>query len=253
MTSKIETNRPSVLSIIIATFNSGLFLQECLNSIYTQKINDVEIILVDGNSKDDTVSIIKKNESHTVNWISEPDKGTYDAFNKGVNMATGKWIYFLGSDDRLRPEFSDLVAKLKHEDTVYYGNSKGYCIGDNKPAYDLYIGEFDKYRLAKCCMNHQAIIYPASVFKKYKYDLKYKIAADYDLNIKVWGDDSFKKEFYDLTIVNYHLNGLSSIHPDFIFKQDKPQRIKQSMGWFIYLRYMYKKYKHKRKGISDFD
>ncbi|WP_420150170.1 glycosyltransferase family 2 protein [Spirosoma sp.] len=252
MERKAEINN-SRLSIIIATFNSGQFLQACLDSIHNQRIKDIEIVLVDGKSTDDTISIIKANAAPNLKWISESDKGTYDAFNKGVTLATGKWIYFLGSDDRLRPEFSDLVDRLKDTNTVYYGNSIGFCIGDNKPAYDLYEGEFDKYRLAKCCMNHQAIIYPATVFKKYAYDLKYKIAADYDLNIKVWGDDFFKKEFYNLTIVNYHLNGLSSLSTDRIFKQDKPERIKQSMGWFIYARYMYKKYKHKRKGLSDFD
>lgn len=241
------------LSIIIATFNAGQFLQACLESIYAQKSNDIEIIIVDGKSEDNTVDIIKKNENYLIKWLSSPDKGTYDAFNKGVDMATGKWIYFLGSDDRLLPEFSDLLAKLKEINTVYYGNSKGYCIGDNKPAYGLYIGEFNRYRLAKQCMNHQAIIYPASVFKKYRYDLTYKIAADYDLNIKVWGDNAFKKEFHNLTIVNYHLNGLSSINPDLIFKRDKAERIRKSMGWFIYLRYVYKKYKHRRKGLSDFD
>lgn len=248
-----RTGTDNLISIVIATYNSAQYLQDCLASIFSQKITGLEIILVDGASSDDTLSIIRKNERTNLRWISEPDRGTYDAFNKGVKMATGKWIYFLGSDDRLRPEFSDLAAKLKEENTVYYGNSQGYCIGDNKPAYDLYIGEFSQYRLAKQCMNHQAVIYPATVFAKYNYDLKYKIAADYDLNIKVWGDTTFKKEFHDITIVNYHLNGLSSIQTDRIFKQDKPQRIKQSMGWFIYLRYVYKKYKHKRKGLSDFD
>lgn len=238
------------ISIIIATFNAGLHLQECLASVAALEMADIEILVIDGGSTDNTLSILK-NTAGPLRWISEPDQGIYDALNKGARMAKGKWLYFLGADDRLLPGFRELAVRLKDENTVYYGNSEPYY-GNSHARPELLTGKFSKYRLAKHCMNHQAIIYPATAFGKYAYDLRYKVFADYALNIRLWGDNSFKQSFHPLTVVRYDMTGFSSMANDIPFKQDKLQLIRQSMGWFMYVRMLYKKYKKKLQGEKDY-
>jgi glycosyltransferase involved in cell wall biosynthesis len=183
-------------------------------------------------------------------WVSEADKGIYDALNKGVKMAGGKWVYFLGADDRLLPGFSELAAHVQDERTVYYGNSEAYSHEGEVP-FALLQGAFSAYRLAKYCMNHQSIIYPAAVFHKYTYDLRYKASADYALNLLLWGDNSFKKQHYPVTVVLYNMTGFSAAGKDIPFMKDKLRLIRKGMGWSMYLRMVIKRYKHKLLGKED--
>jgi glycosyltransferase involved in cell wall biosynthesis len=240
------------VSIIIATYNAGSNIKECLLSITTQEFKKIEIIIIDGASTDNTTEIIKSFNAKNIFSVSEPDNGIFDAMNKGIEKARGKWLYFMGSDDRLLAGFSELATQLINEDTVYYGNSKGYYETVD-PGYIILTGKFSKYRLAKYCINHQAIIYPAKIFKKYRYNLQYKVLADYALNIQVWGDNSFKKKFLPITIVRYNMNGTSSVNKDLLFKKEKPKLIRQYMGWHIYLRFLYKRYKKMIKGEKRFE
>ncbi|WP_212003528.1 glycosyltransferase family 2 protein [Chitinophaga sp. HK235] len=241
-----------IISIIIATYNAEKQLPGCLRSITAQSFKGIEIVVIDGGSTDNTLSILKNyTGSFPLNWVSEPDKGIYDALNKGTRLAKGKWLHFLGADDRLLPGFSEMAAQVKEENAVYYGISKEYYTGQ-RPNYNVLTGHFSKYRLAQECMNHQAIVYPALVFRKYSYNLRYKVFADYDVNIRVWGDRQFKKCYYPIPVVSYNMNGFSSATRDELFKQDKPGIIKEGMGWIIYLRFLYKRYKKRKAGVLDF-
>ena len=90
------------ISIITATFNSGKTVRDTFVSVLNQTYNDYELIVVDGGSKDDTVDILRHYElifNGRMKWISEPDRGIYDAMNKGIAMATGDVVGILNSDD----------------------------------------------------------------------------------------------------------------------------------------------------------
>lgn len=91
------------ISIVIATFNAAKTLERCLQSIVPQLTDATELVIVDGGSEDETLSIIKKYEQYVAYTVSEPDKGIYDAWNKGVKVAHGEWIMFIGADDILLP------------------------------------------------------------------------------------------------------------------------------------------------------
>jgi glycosyltransferase involved in cell wall biosynthesis len=240
-----------LISIIIATFNAGKHLQACLESIQSQAFKAYEILVIDGGSTDNTTGILKSINDPRLSWTSGPDAGIYDAMNKGAQLAKGKWYYFMGADDRLLPGFSELAARLEDENAVYYGDSEPYY-GDSGTAPELLIGAFSKYRLAKHCMNHQVIIYPASAFRLYQYDLRYRIFADYAMNIKVWGNDAFKKIYYPITIVRYDMTGFSAGANDIPFKQDKLQLIREHMGWWMYLKMRFKNFKKKLQGEKDY-
>jgi glycosyltransferase involved in cell wall biosynthesis len=87
------------ISIITVCYNSAATLEKTIQSVAAQTYKNIEYIIVDGNSKDTTVAIIKKYESNITQWISEPDKGLYDAMNKGIELATGDLVGILNSDD----------------------------------------------------------------------------------------------------------------------------------------------------------
>ena len=89
------------LSIIIPTFNSASVLPKALGSIVSQTFTDWEVLIMDGVSTDDTLKVAQSYDDSRIRIYSEPDKGIYDAMNKGIKKAQGEWLYFLGSDDWL--------------------------------------------------------------------------------------------------------------------------------------------------------
>ncbi|MBP9970812.1 MAG: glycosyltransferase, partial [Paludibacteraceae bacterium] len=89
------------ISIIIATYNASKTLNRCLDSIVSQKNSEVELIIIDGGSTDETLSVINSYSSDIDYVLSEKDNGLYDAWNKGIKAAKGDWIMFLGADDQL--------------------------------------------------------------------------------------------------------------------------------------------------------
>ncbi|MEI6611112.1 MAG: glycosyltransferase, partial [Deltaproteobacteria bacterium] len=89
---------PSI-SIIVAVFNGVKTLQQCIDSVAQQSYANKELIIIDGGSKDGTLNLLKTNGKQISYWISEPDSGIYNAWNKGLVQAKGEWICFLGADD----------------------------------------------------------------------------------------------------------------------------------------------------------
>ena len=111
-------------SIIIPTFNSACHIKSCLNSIVCQNYLDWEVLIMDGVSKDDTVKIAESYSDSRIHVYSEPDKGIYDAMNKGIKKAQGEWLYFLGSDDWLvdNEVLANVSNQLSHDLDVFYGD-----------------------------------------------------------------------------------------------------------------------------------
>ena len=101
----IENNLQPLVSIITPSFNQGVFLEETINSVLNQTYHNIEYIIIDGGSTDDSVNIIKKYEDKLIYWISEPDRGQADAINKGFKKITGDLVCYLNSDDLLYPDF----------------------------------------------------------------------------------------------------------------------------------------------------
>jgi glycosyltransferase involved in cell wall biosynthesis len=227
----------SKLSVIIVTFNAANVLQACLDSIYRQTYPFLEIIVIDGGSTDRTIEILNENSARIAFWKSEPDEGIYYAMNKALKYITGQWVYFLGADDVLFADFSDLLYQLKDTSVIYYGR----VIIDGKKTP----GPVSAYKHAKDTICHQAIVYPVTVFEKYKYDTKYPIAADHLLNMQCWKDKDFHFEFIDLTIANFNHAGISSTKIDTKFKKDQALLIWKNHGPVIWLRYIFRRLKVK--------
>ncbi len=182
-------NRPKI-SIITPTYNASATIERVLSSVANQSYEQIEHLIIDGCSTDDTLAIVDgyRQKCPHIRVVSEKDAGIYDAMNKGIDLCSGDWIYFLGSDDLL---FSDTIfGELNDEghlstDRVIYGNV--LILGDTSWATDgaRYDGPFDLEKLFRKNICHQAILYPAAVMHKVGYfNKKYFIAADWEYNIR---------------------------------------------------------------------
>jgi len=230
------------LSIIIVTYNAASTLQQCLDSIYAQSYKPIHIIVIDGNSTDGTVDILEQNQHHFKYWISEKDKGVYDAMNKALPHIDTRFVYFLGADDELLPAFSTFATEAAHNHTIYYAN----VLANNK----VRLGHLTPYQMAKVGIYHQAMIYPKEVFDKYQYNLKYRISADYALNMQCYGDKQFSFVYKDLVIAKFNHTGLSGFGADEAFKQDKSNMILRYFGFKIWLKYTFRQLKRAIKGVK---
>lgn len=228
----INNNVPARVSVIIVTYNAAVYLQSCLNSIYEQQYPAIDIIVIDGKSTDGTADILQQNSDKLHYWISEKDNGIYDAMNKALPHITGQWVYFLGADDELLPEFSVMINELKDTSAIYYGNVLANGVKRS--------GLISPYYMAKGGIYHQAIIYPKSVFDNYTYNTKYKIAADYALNMRLYKDKRYKFIYADIIIAKYNHTGISSQVADEAFEQDKTKLILQNFELKIGARYLFR-------------
>lgn len=214
-----KINFPKI-TIITPTFNSEKDLEACILSVANQTYENKEHLIIDGLSSDGTLAIAKKyaDEYSHIKWISEKDEGIYDAMNNGIDMATGEWIYFLGSDD-IFYNGNVLEKVFENEENliqdVLYGN---VLWGDTGKIYD---GKFSLLKLMQKNICHQAIFFKKSVFEKLgKFETKYKVLADWFLNIKWMNDESIKNKYINVVIAKYNTNGYSSKLSDERFKFD---------------------------------
>jgi len=233
-------NIPTKINVIIVTYNAAKTLQKCLDSIYSQQYPAIDIIIIDGKSTDETVQLLQNNIKHLAYWKSEEDSGIYDAMNKAVRHLTGDWVYFLGADDELRPEFSDMAYELNDPHVIYYGNVLSDGIKRS--------GELSPYYMAKGGIYHQAIIYPKAVFDKYRFNTQYKIVADNVLNMQCYGDKTFSFQYKDHLIANFNHLGISGTEVDKVFEKDKSALILKNFGVKIWSRYMFRLFKAWIKG-----
>lgn len=232
---KHTVNPDEPISVIIVTYNAAKTLQQCLNSIYAQTYSAIEIIVIDGNSTDDTSEILQANAPRIAYWKSEPDEGIYHAMNKGIKHVKGDWIYFMGADDELLPEFSGMARQLTDPSAIYYGNV--FAEGKKR------LGKLNSYQFAKFGPYHQAMIYPKEVFDRHQFDLRYKISADFALTLKLSGDRDFHFVYLDYTIANFNHMGVSGTQIDDLFQKDKERMVYENFGLKIWLRYKIRKLK----------
>ena len=114
-----------LISVVTVVFNGAKTLRETIASIIPQLCDDVEYLIIDGGSNDGTVDIIREYEHHLAYWISEPDHGIYDAWNKGIDASQGEFISFVGADDILEPRaFMAYIEKIKSFPEIEYWSSR---------------------------------------------------------------------------------------------------------------------------------
>ncbi|GAB3897232.1 glycosyltransferase family 2 protein [Spirosoma agri] len=192
-----------LISIITVVYNSASTLETTILSVLNQKQDLIDYWIIDGGSTDGSIDIIKRYEHMLSGWISEPDKGIYDAMNKGIDRVNGKWIYFLGADDVLNLKVLEQISPyLKTEYSLVFGQ----VVFDNNYQMNSYLG---KRTLFQNTVHHQSAFYNKSVFSEFRYDSSLKILADYELNLLLYIRKSLTL-FVPLVIATCATGGASS-------------------------------------------
>lgn len=167
-------------SIVVVTLNAGDDLIRTINSIKNQNFTNYEIIIKDGDSSDNSISLLTKDDQ--IRIFIEKDTGIYDAMNQALNHVTGDLVLFLNSGDTFYNEtvlsdIKDFITEAgKKHDTIFYGD----CYTVNRNAYVRYPDVFDDYTCFTKTLCHQATVYPSNLFSKRKFNTEYTVGADFE-------------------------------------------------------------------------
>ena len=208
------------LSIITVNLNNADGLKKTIESVVMQTFSDYEYIIIDGGSTDGSVEIIKQYADKITYWVSEPDKGIYNAMNKGILQAKGEYCYFLNSGDWFidKDGLEKLFGMNPDADIIYMNIEKK--IGENKyiVKYSSYITLFTFFIGGIC---HQAHFIKKILFNILgDYNEKYSTIADWEFLIRALIINQRSYKYYDITITHFDTNGISSsAYP--ISKQDR--------------------------------
>lgn len=205
-----------LFSIVTCSYNSDQTIERTIKSILAQDFWDYEYIIVDGKSSDQTMEIVKQYEpmfNGKMHWISEKDKGIYDAMNKGINISLGEYVWLVNSDDYIESGVLKLISGIisnKHPEVItgsieYFNTKTGFkrCLCYTKKISDR---EFKKKRMGIC---HPATIVKKSVYDKYGiFDDRFKIMGDVDWFLRV-RENNVRFEFISDKLSNMQEGGVS--------------------------------------------
>lgn len=205
-TSMNDTEKP-LISIITVVLNGAKTVEQTIQSVLQQDYPRKEYIIIDGGSTDGTLDIIRKYEDRIDYWISVPDKGIFDAMNKGIRMAKGELIGIINADDWYEKNILKLVSE------AYINSDKGAVIHGllrNFEDEQFYSIKGNSTRVLRYDMiQHPTCFIPKMLYEKYGYyDEKYRYCADYDLILR-FVNRNVPFEFLEKIIANFRIGGVS--------------------------------------------
>ena len=231
------------ISVVMAVYNRVNVVEQAISSVVNQTYNNIEFIIIDGGSTDGTIDIIKKYEDKITYWVSEPDTGLYNAFNKGCRAATGDYIAIIGSDDCYCNEhvIEDAVSEID-ADTDILSGTKYKVFPDSCYEY-LRGNEFarDKSKYTGEMVPNEGLFVRRELRLCFPFDESYRMAADRKFFMTCYYDDSVNIKYIDLPIVYFELSGITTKehsganeednrlslelgHPEFVNMFDKRRR-----------------------------
>lgn len=201
-----------LLSIVIANYNYGRFLEEAIRSVLSQigegpdqvSSDEVELIVIDGNSTDNSVEVIRRHADKLAYWVSEPDKGQSDAFNKGFAKARGKYLTWLNADDILAPGCLDAVFSemRKHPDCEWFTGNFFRFVHDTGKVYDVAYGPNWYPKILQWRNSPMVSFGPSTFFSRKIYEMAGKI----DERLHFIMDNDLWLSFQDLGICKRRIN-----------------------------------------------
>ena len=205
------------ISVITVVYNNERTIKEAMQSVLSQTYEDIEYVIIDGKSKDNTVNLINDYKDNLGYFISEKDNGLYDAMNKGIIACTGEVIGILNSDDLYQD--SDVIAAVMEEfindaeldilygDLVYVKSDNTNKVVRNWKSKNYYNSFFENANVPP----HPALFVRNNVYKKAGlFDLQYKLAADYELMLRMFKKHHFKSKYFNRLIVKMRLGGATN-------------------------------------------
>lgn len=223
---KSYKNKPLV-SIITAVFNGEKYIEQTIRSVLKQTYDNIEYIIIDGGSSDQTLEIIKNNECYLDYWVSESDEGISDAFNKGVKTSTGDIICILNADDWYEPNSIQMVVENFYNADILYGEMNLWRDGQ---------------RLSTPTPDHTKLIddmtlrHPSTFLKRHVYtsiglfNPSYKLAMDYELLLRAY-DNGFSFKYINAGLSNMQDGGISTKYWLNATKEVRKAKIEQGRIW----------------------
>lgn len=205
------------ITVITATFNSGKTLRDTIESVLRQTYRDVEYIIVDGASRDDTMEIVREYEPRfegRMRWVSEPDRGIYDAMNKGIGMATGTVVGLLNSDDFYTDErvLERVAAEIMDVDAVY-GDIHYVDDGDLNRCVRHYSSKgFRRWKMLMGFMPaHPSFYCRRTVYTRFGlFDTDFRVAADFEQLLRLIYINRIHTRYVPMDFVTMRTGGASS-------------------------------------------
>ncbi|EIQ7476436.1 glycosyltransferase [Vibrio parahaemolyticus] len=213
------------VSIITATYNSSETILDTLKSLEQQSYPDIEYIIIDGASKDNTLEVVRQNCTRVSKIISEPDKGIYDALNKGIQAATGDVIGFLHSDDLFAyPDaVADIVATLeKNQSQAAYADLAYVSKDDTDKMVRLWTsGDYQRNKMLSGWMPpHPTFYMKRELYQSLgQFDLGFKIAADYDSLLRYLWSNKVSMSYLPKVLIKMRVGGASNRSLGNIYKK----------------------------------
>jgi glycosyltransferase involved in cell wall biosynthesis len=211
----MKQNNPLV-SIVTICYNLEDQIEKTLNSVLNLDSNFFEYVIIDGGSTDRTLEIIElykiKFEERSISFrlVSEKDKGIYDAMNKGVKMARGKWVNILTGGDQFHPDFSlNRLFNSPKNNTIYFGKSITYFKGYTKVRYKNFNTDTENW-FFNYMPNHQAVFIPEVFFMKNEYDLNLHFSSDTHYLRKAFSELDYVQS--DEIVSYFELGGVSNYY-----------------------------------------
>lgn len=194
-----------LFSVITPALNAGPKIEKTVNSVLSQNKDLFEFIVLDGGSTDGSLELVER-YGDEITVVTGRDEGVYDAMNKGVELASGKYLYFLGAGDSLRTNILARIEGLMPRDELAFVYGNVYMI-DRGVIYD---GEFDRAKLRKRNICHQAVFYGRGIFDAVgRYEPRFHVLADHALNLKCFFNHRIQKTYLAYVIANFEGGGIS--------------------------------------------
>lgn len=213
MSQQLEAQIKPLVSIITVVFNGEKYLEQTINSIASQSYQNIEYIIIDGGSTDKTLDIIRQHEGTIDRWMSQSDRGLYDAMNKGIALATGELIGILNSDDLyLENTVLEVIREYQkiQQPCVIYGDM--YKFADEYQTVALQHGDLSDRALetASIIINHPTCFVQRSLYENFgTFNLEYEVGADRELMMRFHSNNvPFIK--LDRTLAKFRLGGTTS-------------------------------------------
>lgn len=200
-----------LVSIVTIVRNDVAHLEKTILSILNQTYSNVEYVVIDGGSTDGTLEIIKKYEQYIDFWVSEPDKGTHDAINKGISLVTGDWVNIMHCGDYFYNNnvFEDVFLKNSIHGDIVYGDFIG-IVGDTERAIFHSDSNTDRFWQGMV-FGHQAVFTKTKLLHDFPFDTSYRVSSDYDFFMRcLLAGVSFQK--VDVIIFVVGTLGISNNH-----------------------------------------
>ena len=250
-------NTPPKISVVLPTFESIGTLEDTLESICQQDWPNIELIVLDGGSRDGTRHFLKENENRfkITKWLSEPDTGISDAFNKGVRIATGDYLYFIGSGDSLYANdvFTRMMDGIDPEtDTLVAGQICRTSGSRRRVVPNPFSPEFDKQQLLyRMALPHQGLLMHRRYFEAHGvFDCSLHFSMDYELLLRAWHDFP-KTVMKDIIVAEWVAGGVGADNTIDVYKEYRTIKNKHKVAsaWWLHSLYLWHCVRFKAKKL----